>query len=50
MTPGSYALEFDVVWEGVTWLRAQGNAAPRITLDAVPRDTPIPALAIRETS
>jgi hypothetical protein len=50
MAPGSYALEFDVVWEGVTWLRAQGNAAPRIALDAVPRDTATPALAIRETS
>jgi hypothetical protein len=31
--PGTYAVEVDVVWEGICWLRERGNPAARVTLE-----------------
>ena len=48
--PGSYQLEFDVVWEGVTWFKSQGNEAPRIALAAVEDAAPAPPPALHEAT
>ena len=34
-SPGTYEVEFDVVWEGVTWMKNQGNPTARITLESL---------------
>jgi hypothetical protein len=33
--PGQYELEFDVVWEGVLWMKDRGNPTGRMQLSAV---------------
>jgi hypothetical protein len=33
--PGAYEVEFDIVWEGVLWMKDHGNATPRVRLSAV---------------
>jgi hypothetical protein len=42
-TPGTYEIEFDIVWEGVLWLKDHGNPTARIALEAV--GTPAPTSA-----
>jgi hypothetical protein len=41
-TPGRYRLEFDIVWEGVTWLKDRGSATGTTEL-VVPGDVAAPA-------
>jgi predicted O-methyltransferase YrrM len=38
--PGVYEVEFDVVWEGVLWMKDHGNPTARVTLAAVDAATP----------
>ena len=40
--PGEYQLEFDIVWEGILWMKDRGNPTGRVRLDAVApaQDTP----------
>jgi hypothetical protein len=33
--PGEYELEFDIVWEGVTWMKDRGNPTALVQLTAV---------------
>ena len=33
--PGLYEVEFDVVWEGVLWMKDHGNPTARVQLSAV---------------
>jgi hypothetical protein len=32
--PGTYALEFDIVWEGVSWMKDLGNPTAIVQLTA----------------
>ena len=41
--PGPYQLEFDVVWEGVLWMKDRGNPTAIVDLSAVPGSTRAPA-------
>ena len=34
-SPGTYEVEFDVVWEGVMWMKDHGNPTARVQLSAV---------------
>jgi hypothetical protein len=38
--PGAYEVEFDVVWEGVMWMKSRGNPTARITLEALAEGSP----------
>ena len=33
--PGTYEVEFDVVWEGVLWMKDHGNPTARVQLSAI---------------
>jgi len=32
--PGNYDIEFDIVWEGVMWMKDRGNPTARVELAA----------------
>jgi hypothetical protein len=32
--PGNYDIEFDIVWEGVMWMKDRGNPTARVELPA----------------
>ncbi len=33
--PGNYDIEFDIVWEGVMWMKDRGNPTARVELAAM---------------
>jgi hypothetical protein len=32
---GSYQVEVDIIWEGITWLKSRGLQTPRIELTVI---------------
>jgi predicted O-methyltransferase YrrM len=41
--PGSYEIEFDIVWEGILWMKDHGNPTGRVALEAVATTGPTAA-------
>jgi hypothetical protein len=40
--PGLYDVEFDIVWEGVLWMKSHGNPTGRVQLSAISEGSDAP--------